>query len=317
MEPTSAMAQQPFYVPGCEKPFHIHECARSSCLSGNGRLHDAHEQAGACVHAWHARACACVFDMLPCPLCPLWAQTLSLAANSMQIIPVTLPHAMYSGWYQDVILRGSCRSHQDQVTALPPSAQLLASSSLTPNEIWAIGDQVLGIQGKPPVCASSASLQCSALAARDKVCLPCLSFHAVPLPVHEVCQAIQARQGQYAMMRKLQWQYVHALHCRCTADPCVSCRTKALLWDAGHPEFSAEFMQALLGWRQQSGTATDRDIEVSHSLRLNMPCILLQVQSCLLAVAALAESLCTQANRLAVQLLAGMLSTLQISDARK
>ena len=45
MEPTPAMAQQPFYVPGCEKPFHIHECACSSCMSENDCLHDAHEQA--------------------------------------------------------------------------------------------------------------------------------------------------------------------------------------------------------------------------------------------------------------------------------
>ena len=40
------------------------------------------------------------------------------------------------------------RSHQDQITELPAGARLLASSKLTPNEIWAIGNQVLGIQGE-------------------------------------------------------------------------------------------------------------------------------------------------------------------------
>lgn len=39
--------------------------------------------------------------------------------------------------------------HQDQVTRLPPDATLLASSPLTPIEIFRIRDQVLCIQGHP------------------------------------------------------------------------------------------------------------------------------------------------------------------------
>ena len=38
-------------------------------------------------------------------------------------------------------------SHQDQVLELPPGAELLATSSQTPIEIWGLGGNVLGIQG--------------------------------------------------------------------------------------------------------------------------------------------------------------------------
>ena len=39
--------------------------------------------------------------------------------------------------------------HQDQVTKLPASADLIAGNDFCPNGIFAIGDQVLGIQGHP------------------------------------------------------------------------------------------------------------------------------------------------------------------------
>ena len=38
-------------------------------------------------------------------------------------------------------------SHQDQVLELPRGAELLATSSQTPIEIWQLGGTVLGIQG--------------------------------------------------------------------------------------------------------------------------------------------------------------------------
>ena len=38
-------------------------------------------------------------------------------------------------------------SHQDQVTLLPPGATLLAASDSTPIEMWALGNNVLGVQG--------------------------------------------------------------------------------------------------------------------------------------------------------------------------
>lgn len=40
-------------------------------------------------------------------------------------------------------------SHQDQVTALPEQARLIASSDFCPNAAYAIGDQVLCFQGHP------------------------------------------------------------------------------------------------------------------------------------------------------------------------
>jgi len=40
-------------------------------------------------------------------------------------------------------------SHQDQVKKLPPSAELLASDSFCPYQIYTIGDHILSIQGHP------------------------------------------------------------------------------------------------------------------------------------------------------------------------
>lgn len=40
-------------------------------------------------------------------------------------------------------------AHQDQVTALPPQAELLGGNAFCPNAFFVIGDQVLGIQGHP------------------------------------------------------------------------------------------------------------------------------------------------------------------------
>ena len=39
--------------------------------------------------------------------------------------------------------------HQDQVTELPPKAELLGGNEFCPNLFYTIGDQVLGIQGHP------------------------------------------------------------------------------------------------------------------------------------------------------------------------
>ncbi|KAM0939036.1 putative glutamine amidotransferase [Dioscorea sansibarensis] len=41
------------------------------------------------------------------------------------------------------------KSHRDQVSAIPPGAVVLASSEKTKFEMFAIGDQMLGIQGHP------------------------------------------------------------------------------------------------------------------------------------------------------------------------
>ena len=40
-------------------------------------------------------------------------------------------------------------AHQDQVTALPPQAELLGGNAFCPNAFFVIADQVLGIQGHP------------------------------------------------------------------------------------------------------------------------------------------------------------------------
>ena len=40
-------------------------------------------------------------------------------------------------------------SHQDQVTALPPGARLLASSDFCPNAAFAVGDHLVAMQGHP------------------------------------------------------------------------------------------------------------------------------------------------------------------------
>ena len=42
-------------------------------------------------------------------------------------------------------------SHQDQVAALPPGAELLGSSEFCLNALYCIGDRVLGIQGHPEI----------------------------------------------------------------------------------------------------------------------------------------------------------------------
>jgi GMP synthase-like glutamine amidotransferase len=47
-------------------------------------------------------------------------------------------------------------SHQDQVTALPPAAQCLASSEYCPNAAFVMGDQVLCFQGHPEFVADYA-----------------------------------------------------------------------------------------------------------------------------------------------------------------
>ncbi len=48
--------------------------------------------------------------------------------------------------------------HQDGVTRLPPGAQLLASSANCAVEAWALGSNVLGIQGAHPSHTSCADL---------------------------------------------------------------------------------------------------------------------------------------------------------------
>jgi len=48
-------------------------------------------------------------------------------------------------------------SHQDQVTALPPAAQCLASSNYCPNAAFVMGDQVLCFQGHPEFVAEYAN----------------------------------------------------------------------------------------------------------------------------------------------------------------
>ena len=53
-------------------------------------------------------------------------------------------------WMSDY--KPSCRlyfSHQDQVMTLPTNAELLAGDEFCPNGMYAIGDQVLGVQGHP------------------------------------------------------------------------------------------------------------------------------------------------------------------------
>ncbi len=41
------------------------------------------------------------------------------------------------------------QTHKDQVLRLPPDATILASSSKTPIEVYAVSNRVLGIQGHP------------------------------------------------------------------------------------------------------------------------------------------------------------------------
>lgn len=53
--------------------------------------------------------------------------------------------------------------HQDQVTRLPPAAQRLAGDAFCPNAIFAIGDQVLGIQGHPEFSTNFMALLIDAL----------------------------------------------------------------------------------------------------------------------------------------------------------
>ncbi len=48
--------------------------------------------------------------------------------------------------------------HQDGVTRLPPGAQLLASSANCAVEAWALGSNILGIQGAHPSHTSCADL---------------------------------------------------------------------------------------------------------------------------------------------------------------
>ncbi|GGM16186.1 amidotransferase [Pseudomonas asuensis] len=48
-------------------------------------------------------------------------------------------------------------SHQDQVTALPPTAQCLAYSRYCPNAAFVVGDQVLCFQGHPEFVADYAN----------------------------------------------------------------------------------------------------------------------------------------------------------------
>lgn len=54
------------------------------------------------------------------------------------------------GWMTPALTQGQLYfCHQDQVMRLPADAQRLAGNAFCPNTIFAIGDQVLGIQGHP------------------------------------------------------------------------------------------------------------------------------------------------------------------------
>lgn len=53
--------------------------------------------------------------------------------------------------------------HQDQVVRLPPAAQRLAGDAFCPNALFAIGDQVLGIQGHPEFSTDFMALLIDAL----------------------------------------------------------------------------------------------------------------------------------------------------------
>ncbi len=44
------------------------------------------------------------------------------------------------------------QSHGDAVFEMPEGAELLASSAITPVEIFTLGDGILGLQGHPEFC---------------------------------------------------------------------------------------------------------------------------------------------------------------------
>ncbi len=142
-------------------------------------------------------------------------------------------------------------SHQDCVTELPEGSIHLASSGDTRVEVWAYGDHVLCIQGK-------------SLANMSESFAPCIAPHLkgtslswkMSLPLDDPND--MTGSPEWSLVYWL-WRKDGVIGCSClneelgsaSAEHPAACLT-ALYLHAGHPEFSREFMEALVRWKAQA-----------------------------------------------------------------